>query len=77
MRTVILAVTILILCPGPVGCSSEVDEARDELGIKEGPRPVPDVVTKPPGPPDGSVQPERKVPGTGDSGGEDQGQDQD
>ncbi len=52
MRCVILTVTVLFLCAGPIGCSDEAEEARDELGIQGGRRPVPDVKRKPPGPPD-------------------------
>lgn len=51
MRCVILTVAVLFLCAGPIGCSGEVEETRDELGIKAGRREVPTVQRKPPGPP--------------------------
>ncbi len=52
MRCVILTVTVLFLCAGPIGCSDEVEETRDELGIQAGRRPVPaGELKKPPGPP--------------------------
>ncbi len=69
--------TILFVCTGPVGYSSEVDKARVELGIKEGPRPVPEVQIDPPGPPDRALVTEQEIPGTGDAGDQDQGQDED
>ena len=51
MRCVILTVTVLFLCAGPIGCSDEVEETRGELGIQAGRRPVPETTRKPPGPP--------------------------
>ncbi len=51
MRCVILTVTVLFLCAGPIGCSDEVEETRGELGIQAGRRPVPETQIKPPGPP--------------------------
>ncbi len=69
--------TILFVCTGPVGYSSEVDKARDELGIQEGRRPVPEVQIDPPSPPDRTLVTEKEVPGTGDAGDQDQEQAQD
>ena len=52
MRCVILTVTVLFLCAGPIGCSDEVEETRGELGIQAGRRPAPEgEPRKPPGPP--------------------------
>ncbi len=51
MRTLMLAIATLTLCAALVGCSDEMSEAADELGIQQGLRPVPKTPKPPPGPP--------------------------
>ena len=51
MRTLMLAIATLTLCAAPIGCSDEMSEAVDELGIQQGRRPVPEAAKPPPGPP--------------------------
>lgn len=51
MRTLMLAIATLTLCAAPIGCSDEMDEVVDELGIQPGRRPVTDTPKSPPGPP--------------------------
>lgn len=55
MRTLMLAIATLTLCAAPIGCGDETSEAVDELGIKEGLRPVPETRRPPPGPPQGGA----------------------
>ncbi len=77
MRCVILTVTVLFLCAGPIGCSDEAEEARDELGIQAGRRPVPDVKRKPPGPPDPTLVAEQPAPESEDTDDEETDQEPD
>ena len=51
MRTLMLAIAALTLCAALTGCSDEMSEVTDELGIQQGLRPVPDTPTQAPGPP--------------------------
>ena len=55
MRTLILAIATLTLCAAPIGCGDETSEAVNELGIKEGLRPVPETRKLAPGPPPGGT----------------------
>ncbi len=71
MRCVILTVTVLFLCAGPIGCSDEVEETRNELGVKPGRRPVPEVQIKPPGPPNPTLVAEQPAPESEDADDED------
>ena len=78
MRCVILAVTVLFLCAGPIGCSDEAEETRDELGIQAGRRPVPEVKRKPPGPPNSAlVAAEQQAPESEDTDDEETDQEPD
>ena len=51
IRTLMLAIATLTLCAAPIGCSDEMSEAVDELGIQQGRRPVPETPSQAPGPP--------------------------
>ncbi len=77
MRCVILTVTVLFLCAGPIGCSDEAEETRDELGIQAGRRPVPEVKIKPPGPPNAALVAEQQAPESEDTDDEDTDQEPD
>lgn len=78
MRCVILTVTVLFLCVGPIGCSDEVEETRGELGIQAGRRPVPEgELRKPPGPPNPTLVAEQPAPESEDTDDEDTDQDPD
>ena len=65
MRTLMLAIATLTLCTAPIGCGDEMSEAVDEMGIKQGLRPVPETPRPPPGPPQGgtNVAQEEGTPG--------------
>ena len=77
MRCVILTVTVLFLCAGPIGCSDEAEETRDELGIQAGRRPVPEVKRKPPGPPNAALVAEQQAPESEDTDDEETDQEPD
>lgn len=54
-RTLMLAVATLTLCAAPIGCGDETSETVQELGFKEGLRPLPQERRPPPGPPQGGT----------------------
>ena len=60
-RFVLTMVAVLGLCVVLVGCSNEAADAADELGVKQGRRPVPEQQRKPPGPPDGKLVTEEEA----------------